>query len=263
MICRLLFSLIPKILLFFVFSKIIFFFHHLLFFLKETLLFFGLVSVLMGIFFALSQTRVKRFVLYSSIAQTGFVIIALGIINHDSFFSMYFFLLIYLITSFLIWGHSVAFYAFQSKIANFDLKLSKVLIITNLRNFFRLNSLWSFSLIVTLFSTAGIPPLTGFLAKVMILSELVYSGYLISSLILVLISSISVFYYIRILKIMIFEPKNNNKRKQHFQVIFFDYCFDTLYNLFTLSCVYFFYPTDFFIFCQYVALVSTSSVISF
>jgi hypothetical protein len=62
---------------------------------------------------------------------------------------------------------------------------------------------------------------------------------------------------------MIFEPKNNNKRKQHFQVIFFDYCFDTLYNLFTLSCVYFFYPTDFFIFCQYVALVSTSSVISF
>lgn len=87
-------------------------FYFFLFFLKEMLLFFGLVSVLMGIFFALSQTRVKRFVLYSSIAQTGFVIIALGISNHDSFFSMYFFLLIYLITSFLIWGHSVAFYAF-------------------------------------------------------------------------------------------------------------------------------------------------------
>lgn len=96
------FSLIPKISLFFVFSKIIFFCHDVFFFIKETLLFFGLVSVLMGTFFALSQTRVKRFVLYSSIAQTGFVIIALGISNHDSFFSMYFFLLIYLITSFLI-----------------------------------------------------------------------------------------------------------------------------------------------------------------
>jgi len=246
-----------------VFSKVFLFFSHdFFFFIKETLLFFGLISVLVGTFFALTQTRVKRFVLYSSIAQIGFLILALGLGNQDSFCSMYFFIFIYLITSFLIWGHIVVFYAFQSKIENFYFKAPKVLIITNLRNFFKLNSLWSFSLIIILFSTAGIPPLTGFLAKIMILSELIYSDYVILSFFLVLISSISVFYYIRLLKIMIFEPKRSSKQKQYSHVIFFDYHFDTLYNLFTICLLFlllvFFYPTDFLILCQYVSFLTNS-----
>jgi formate hydrogenlyase subunit 3/multisubunit Na+/H+ antiporter MnhD subunit len=61
--------------------------------LKEMILFFGLLSTLVGTFFALTQTRIKRLILYSSISQIGFLVIGLGVNSLQSLTPLFFFYL--------------------------------------------------------------------------------------------------------------------------------------------------------------------------
>lgn len=56
------------------------------------------------------------------------------------------------------------------------------------------------SLALTLFSMAGIPPLAGFLSKYLVLLAAIENQFYLISLIAVLTSVISAFYYLRIIK---------------------------------------------------------------
>ena len=65
-----------------------------------------------------------------------------------------------------------------------------------------------FSLLVTLFSLAGIPPLAGFFAKFYIFMSVIESGMFALAIIGLVTTVVSAFYYIRIIKIMYFDhPK--------------------------------------------------------
>ena len=254
------FSILPKISVFYFFVKVICSLNFFFLDLQEVLLCFGLFSTIVGTFFALSQTRLKRLVIYSSIAQIGFLVISLSINTLQSFTSMYFFLFIYLITSILVWGHITAFYCFQSTIYLFYSRFSTSLFLSSLSNFFQLNNLWSFSFIVILFSIAGIPPLTGFLGKLMILLELINSNFFISSIILIIISSISVFYYIKLIKLMFFEPKVSGLNMEHFQIISSDLSMNSLYSVFVFCLLFliltFFFPSGLYFLCHFIVLSS-------
>ena len=58
---------------------------------------------------------------------------------------------------------------------------------------------------MTLFSIAGIPPLVGFLIKLGVFSVVVKSSAYLISLISILLTVISTFYYIRLIKVLYFE----------------------------------------------------------
>lgn len=137
-------------------------------------------------------------------------------------------------------------------------KSSTSLFLSSLTNFFNFNKLWAFSFIIIFFSIGGIPPLTGFLSKILILFEVINSNNTLASVVLIIISSISVFYYIRIIKIMFFEPKDFEKYHEKFQVIFYDPFLDSIYLhiamlLFGLISIFFF-PNFLLLFCQYIIL---------
>ena len=83
------------------------------------LMFSGILSILLGAFFAIRQKRLKRFILFSSIAQIGFIVSALSLISLNSITSIYFFLFIYVLTSILVWTHVSLFYSFKEKISSF------------------------------------------------------------------------------------------------------------------------------------------------
>ena len=94
------------------------------------------------------------------------------------------------------------------------------LFLSSLSNFFKFNSLWSFSFVLMFFSVAGIPPLSGFLSKIFILFGLIDSNQLIGSICLIMISAISVFYYIRVIKVIFFESKEVKSKNDQFQTVF-------------------------------------------
>jgi len=255
------FSIIPKVSIFYFFTKWISSINLLFFDMQNILICFAILSTFVGTFFALSQKRLKRLLIYSSIAQIGFLVIGLSLNTVSGFVSVYFFLLIYILTSILIWGHFTMFYYFQSQITFFYLTVANSLFISNLSNFYKSNSLWAFSFIIILFSIAGIPPLTGFLAKVMILFDLIDAKFILPAAVLIILSSVSVFYYIRLLKIIFFEPRKIEKNKEKFQIVFFNMSLDSIYLLFTvcLFCliVLFFYPNILFLLCQYIVIYGT------
>ena len=253
------FSIVPKIALIFFFIKWIlsinaFFFYYT----QDMLLICGVLSAFVGTFYALSQNRLKKLIIYSSISQIGFLVAGLSTHSLGGFTSVFFFLIIYIITSILIWSHFSLFYFFQSNINKFYNKNSTSLFLSSLTNFFSVNKLWSFSFVIIFFSIGGIPPLTGFLSKILVLFEVIRADNVIAAILLIIISSISVFYYIRMIKIMYFEPKALEKNYEKFQIVFYSTFLDNIYLTFSVLLLLllsiFFSPTMLMLICQYIIL---------
>jgi NADH-quinone oxidoreductase subunit N len=69
---------------------------------------------------------------------------------------------------------------------------------------------FAISFTFTLFSIAGIPPFVGFFSKFLVLLQLVSQNYIITALVIVIISSIACFYYIRLIKTFYFIKTTKN-----------------------------------------------------
>lgn len=254
------FSIVPKISLFNFFIKVLSIFFLSFNEISSLLFFCGILSILIGTFFAIRQKRLKRFIIFSSITQTGFLIVALSTYNLNSLVSIYFFIIIYLITSIVLWTHFSIFFFFQEKINFFYNKSQTPLFLSNLSNFVLINKLWSFSFIMLFFSIAGIPPFVGFLSKIFILFGLVESNSFTGSFLIVIISSITVFYYLRVIKIIFFESNTSKNIKENYKITF-------NYNFFDFNCIlistclfllifFFFNSAYLLLICHYIILGS-------
>ena len=76
--------------------------------------------------------------------------------------------------------------------------------IRNIENFSIVNPPLTASLTIIFFSMAGIPPLAGFFAKIFVILTGLQSSFYSLIIFSVIISSISCFYYIRIIQLMYF-----------------------------------------------------------
>lgn len=250
------FAIIPKFGLFYFFIKwltIINTFFPEIFLLLGVL---GIFSVIIGSLLALQQKRIKRLMIYSSISQLGFLIAALSNLTLNTLVSVYFFLTIYIITSILFWGYLSNFYLFQQNIRLFYKQAISSLFLTSLSNFSNINLSWSFSLLIIIFSMAGLPPFSGFFAKFFVVLSLIEELNLSIALFLIIISIISGFYYLRFLKILFFEPKVKFLTNTTSQVLFSNSffllnCFLNAFLLFLLVYI-FFNPTFLYLICHQI-----------
>lgn len=254
------FSIIPKFAIFSFFIKWLSILGNNFLDLNAFLMLVGLSSVLIGSLFAIRQKRLKRLVIYSSIAQVGFIISGLSSIDINSTIAVYFFIAIYIISSVLVWNQLTTLYSFREFSLKFYKKVGSPLFIASLSNFYKKNYIWSISFIVIFFSIAGIPPLSGFLSKILILFSLIVSKNILGSLFLVLLSAISVFYYLRVIKTVFFESKLNFYTNEEFQVVFLSSFF--LIDCFVISvCLFllfffFFNPALLLLLCHNITLGS-------
>jgi NADH-ubiquinone oxidoreductase chain 2 len=86
-----------------------------------------------------------------------------------------------------------------------DKNNSPVQLVSQLKGYFYINPLIAISLAITIFSFAGIPPLMGFFAKLMVLSAALQDGFVFLTLIGVLTSVIGAVYYLNIIRTMFFS----------------------------------------------------------
>lgn len=193
------FAIFPKIVILTLLIRIFLLtFYDFYFFWKYFFILGAFLSLLFGTLGALSQTKWKRFLAYSSINHVGFILI--GFLSGESFgiISIITYLVIYIITTSAIFSFLIDF-KFVSYPQQVHLRYIK-----NIKNISVLNPLLAGSLTLILFSIAGIPPLAGFFAKIFVILTGLQSGSYSLIIFSIVMSSISCFYYIRIIQLMYF-----------------------------------------------------------
>merc|ERR1712159_869192 len=95
----------------------------------------------------------------------------------------------------------------------------------------------SLSLLIILFSLAGIPPLAGFFAKFYIFMAVIEQSMFFLAIIGLLSTVVAAFYYLRIIKIIYFDPEKGKYEKNHNIGLKISLVFSTIFILF-----YFIYP---------------------
>nr|QGX43772.1 NADH dehydrogenase subunit 2 [Niveomyces insectorum] len=180
------------------------------------LLISSLFSLIIGTVAGLTQFRIKKLFAYSTISHIGFILLALSISSVESTQAFIFYLMQYSISNlnaFLILiaiGFSLYYYISDNKEYKelLDKDNSPIQLISQLKGYFYINPTLALSLVITIFSFAGIPPLVGFFAKQMVLSAALDNGYIFLSLIAILTSVIGAVYYLNIIKeIFFYSPQ--------------------------------------------------------
>jgi NADH-ubiquinone oxidoreductase chain 2 len=92
-----------------------------------------------------------------------------------------------------------------------DKSNSPLQLIDQLKGFFYINPFISLSLIISIFSFIGVPPLIGFFAKQMVLSAALDKGYIFISFVAIFTSVIGAVYYLNLVKNIFFFLPNYKK----------------------------------------------------
>ena len=98
--------------------------------------------------------------------------------------------------------------------------------------------LLSISLLIILFSLAGIPPLAGFFAKFYIFKAVLEQSMYFLAIVGLLSTVIAAFYYLRIIKIIYFDKEREKYDSDHSIWLKFSLTFSTI-----LILLYFIFPS--------------------
>jgi NADH-quinone oxidoreductase subunit N len=157
-----------------------------------------ILSLLVGVYGAITQKVIKRLLAFSSINHIGFMLLAIMSYQFMSEGTLFFYLIIYIITTFGVFSVIL-------NLRDADGELTDISDLNGLKSLSRSKSI---AMLVFLFSLAGIPPFAGFFGKFFILSASISEGLYLLSVIAVVSSVIAAFYYLTIIKNMFF---NNSK----------------------------------------------------
>ncbi|HEY9645198.1 MAG TPA: NAD(P)H-quinone oxidoreductase subunit N, partial [Chroococcidiopsis sp.] len=169
----------------------------------------AILSMVLGNVVALAQTSMKRLLAYSSIGQAGFVMIGLIIGTDAGYSSMVFYMMVYL---FMNLGGFACVILFSLRTGTDE--------INEYGGLYQKDPLLTLCLSLCLLSLGGIPPLAGFFGKL----YLFWAGWQAGAYGLVLIglltSVISIYYYIRVVKMMVVkEPEEMSEAVKRYPPI--------------------------------------------
>lgn len=165
---------------------------------KDLVYIIAVITMTVGNLFAIRQKNLKRFLAFSSIAQAGFIL--LGIINGTQLgmTTIIYFVLIYIFSNLGAFGVISAISVMTGK-ENMD----------DYNGLYRTNPKLSLVMMLSLFSLAGIPPVAGFFGKFFLFTAAAHQGYYWLVFIAVLNATISLYYYLLVVKAMFINKSDN------------------------------------------------------
>ena len=163
-----------------------------------TLQLMAALTMTVGNVSAIGQRSVKRMLAFSSISHAGVLILGVCVANEIGVRAVLFYGVTYLFMTL------VAFFitSFISDEYGND-------------HFERFNGLiyrhpiMAIAMAITMFSLAGLPPLSGFVAKFNIINAVVAKGYYTLAVIAVINSVVSLYYYMKLVKLMIIKEADD------------------------------------------------------
>jgi len=192
------FTMVPKIAALTVFIRFLYVpFLELIDQWQMILVFLSIASMLFGAIAAIGQKNIKRLIAYSSIGHIGYALAGVASASNDGIQSSVIYLTIYIVMN-------LGFFSCLLMLRRNDNYYESI---DDLSGLSKNHPILSFSLLVILFSLAGIPPLAGFFAKFYIFKAVIEQSMYFLAIVGLLSTVIGAFYYLRIIKIIYFDPE--------------------------------------------------------
>ncbi len=196
---------------------------------QTIIVFLSIASMIFGAVAAIGQKNLKRLIAYSSISHIGYAIAGLSTGTNEGIQSSILYISIYAIMNLGFFTCLLMIKRNQSYYENID----------DLSGLSKNHPIISLSLLIILFSLAGIPPLAGFFAKFYIFISVIEQSMYFLAIIGLLATVIAAFYYLRIIKIIYFDEPKEKYDSDHTMGLKFTLLISTIFILF-----FFLYPNS-------------------
>ncbi len=151
----------------------------------------AVATMVIGNLFAVRQDNMKRFLAFSSIAQVGFILVAMSGNSAASVTSVTYFILVYLFSNLAAFG-----------VAAVLEEEAGISAISDYRGLVKRSPMLTWIMALALFSLAGVPPAAGFFGKVFLLGAGASSEQYWLIIIAALNMIVSLYYYLKIVRVM-------------------------------------------------------------
>jgi NADH-quinone oxidoreductase subunit N len=153
------------------------------------------VSLVIGNLVAIVQTNFKRMMAYSTISHMGYLLLGLSAAGPEGYAAALFYAVCYAMMAVAAFGVMMALSR-----AGFECE--------DISDFKGLNhkAPWlAFLMLLAMFSLAGVPPLFGFWAKVLVLEAAIHAGMLWLAIVGIVAAFVGLYYYLYVIKVMYFD----------------------------------------------------------
>ena len=224
------FTMVPKIAALTVFVRFLYVpFLNLIDQWQMIIVFLSIASMLFGAIAAIGQTNIKRLIAYSSIGHIGYTLAGLATGSNEGIQSSIIYISIYIIMN-------LALFSCLLMLKRNDQYYEQI---DDLSGLSKNHPLLSFSLLIILFSLAGIPPLAGFFAKFYVFKAVIEQSMYFLAIVGLLSTVVAAFYYLRIIKIIYFDKEKEKYDQDHSLWLKFSLTFSTI-----LILLYFIFPSQ-------------------
>jgi len=185
-----------------------------------------ILTLIFGTWLAITQQIVKRMLAASSIVHTGYLLlafIALGykdnqLINIDSAYAIMFYLIAYLLSALGAFGLASHIISETNVKVTYD----------DFKGLAIQRPFLAAMMTIFLFSLAGIPSTIGFIGKFYVFTEAINAGYTVLTIVAIIATIVSVYYYFKLIAMMYFYPTKeeciseefNDKRVSTYAIAF-------------------------------------------
>lgn len=168
----------------------------------RTICILAVLTMVIGNLFAIRQTNIKRLLAFSSIAQSGFILVGMSAQSSVGTASVVYFILVYLFSNLGAFGvvSVISTYTGKENISDYG-------------GLYKSNPFLAWVMAISLFSLAGVPPTAGFFGKFFLLlagaSKANYGLIVIAALNMV----VSLYYYLVVVKTMFLPAEGDPGEK--------------------------------------------------
>ena len=163
---------------------------------QQVIVLASLGSMVLGALAAIGQRNIKRLMAYSSIGHIGFALMGLAVGGESGLRGVLLYMAIYLFMNIGAFAVLISMRRDGQPVEGVD----------DLAGLGRTDPAMALAMAVFMFSMAGVPPLAGFFGKIYVLLPAIEKGFWFLALVGVLSSVVSAYYYLRIIKVMYFDP---------------------------------------------------------
>jgi NADH-quinone oxidoreductase subunit N len=163
---------------------------------RQIMIFAALASIFLGAVAAWGQTNIKRLLAYSSINNVGFALIGLAAGGTGGASSVLFYIAVYVV---------MTMGAFLCVLWMRDADGNPVEDMASLAGLSQTRPAFAAAFAIFMFSLAGVPPLFGFWAKLVVFNAAIEAGLLALAVVGIIGTVIGAYYYLKVVKIMYFD----------------------------------------------------------